>query len=85
VDTCTDPNCVNADHVNQVNTTLAGSNYAQSPSAASSQQPAVARSYSAPSARTNTYNSGNNADVCRFYLQGNCMYGASCRYRHPQL
>jgi hypothetical protein len=32
--------------------------------------------------RATTYPSVNDAAICRFFLNGGCMYGESCRYKH---
>lgn len=76
VDSCTDPNCVNVEFVNDVNNTLANSaNYAK-PVSPNAQFRAASVSY-VPPGRV-------DSDVCRFFLQGNCRFGSACRYKHPQ-
>ena len=70
VDTCKHPECENLEYKEQVASTLASR---PEPSAASPSSGAVDASDSPR---------GGGADICKFFLQGSCMRGSSCRFLH---
>ena len=94
VDTCTNANCVSAEHSAQVASDLAskpatdaaptstGATAADTPPPAAKQQPAA---LAAPSSRF----AGGGArapmsdEPCKFFLSGGCRFGDACRNQHP--
>lgn len=72
---CGDPNCVNQEFASEVASTLS-SRQSASASAPNS-------SFSGPPSSASANASSAPTAVCRYFAQGACRFGASCRNLHP--
>ena len=86
VDTCTHPECENLEYKEQVATTLASRSNSDS-----STLPSRSNSYSATLRTSNAgyviespgeSPRGGGGEICKFFQQGSCMRGNSCRFLH---
>mmetsp|Transcript_40534 Transcript_40534/g.41369 ORF Transcript_40534/g.41369 Transcript_40534/m.41369 type:complete len:370 (-) Transcript_40534:556-1665(-) len=94
VNTCQNESCVNEEFTSQVASTLAARGtsapVSSSTSSAAPSQGSYARAAPAPPVTgygytppPQSYNSGG-AGPCRYFLQGSCRFGASCRFVHTR-